>query len=35
MTPRVRETGLAWYNRPVLLAVLVGAVTLAINVYFW
>jgi SSS family solute:Na+ symporter len=35
MTPRVRETGLAWYNRPVLLAVIVGAVALAINVYFW
>jgi SSS family solute:Na+ symporter len=35
MTPRVREAGLAWYNRPVLLAVIVGAVALAINVYFW
>jgi SSS family solute:Na+ symporter len=35
MTPRLRETGLPWYHRPVLLAVLVGAVALAINVYFW
>ena len=24
MTPRVRETGLAWYNRPAVLAVIVG-----------
>jgi SSS family solute:Na+ symporter len=35
MTPRIREEGLAWYKRPVVLAVIVGAVTLAINIYFW
>ena len=35
MTPKVRETGSAWYQRPVPLAVIVGAVTIAINIYFW
>jgi SSS family solute:Na+ symporter len=35
MTPRVRETGLAWYNRPVVLAVIVGVMALALNVVFW
>lgn len=35
MTPKVREAGTAWYRRPVPLAVIVGAVTIAINIYFW
>jgi SSS family solute:Na+ symporter len=35
LTPRVHEHGLAWYLRPGILAVIVGAAALAINVYFW
>ena len=35
MTPRIREEGLAWHKRRVLLAVIVGAATLQINISFW
>jgi hypothetical protein len=35
MTPRIRKEGLAWHKRRVLLAVIVGAATVAINIYFW
>jgi SSS family solute:Na+ symporter len=35
LTPRVREHGLAWYLRPGILAVIVGAMAIALNVVFW
>jgi SSS family solute:Na+ symporter len=35
LTPKVREEGLAWYLRPGILAAIVGAVAVMINVYFW
>lgn len=35
MTPRVRDHGLPWYLRPGTLAVIVGAMALALNVVFW
>ena len=35
LTPKITEEGVAWYRRPALLAVIVGALTIALNVYFW
>jgi solute:Na+ symporter, SSS family len=35
LTPRVRDHGLAWYLRPGILAVIVGAMAIALNVVFW
>jgi SSS family solute:Na+ symporter len=35
LTPRVRDHGLAWYLRPGTLAVIVGAMAIALNVVFW
>ncbi len=35
LTPRLREEGLAWYRRPAVLAIVVGALTLVLNIYFW
>jgi SSS family solute:Na+ symporter len=35
LTPQVREDGLAWYLRPGLLAVIVGAMAIGLNIYFW
>jgi SSS family solute:Na+ symporter len=35
LTERPREEGLAWYQRPAVLAVLVLGMTLALNVLFW
>ncbi|MBE3134327.1 MAG: sodium:solute symporter family protein [Acidobacteria bacterium] len=35
LTPRVREEGLAWYRRPLLLGVIVLALTIGLNVCFW
>ena len=35
LTPRVREEGLAWYRRPLLLGIIVLALTVGLNVYFW
>jgi SSS family solute:Na+ symporter len=35
LTPRVRGERLAWYRRPLLVGVIVLALTIGINVYFW
>jgi len=35
LTPRVREEGLAWYLRPLLVGVIVLALTIGLNIYFW
>ncbi len=35
LTPRQTDAGLAWYRRPAVLGVLVLAVALALNIYFW
>ena len=34
LTPRVREEGLAWYRRPLLLGLIVLAVAVGLNIYF-
>ena len=35
LTPRITEEGVAWYRRPAVLAVVVGVLTIGLNVYFW
>jgi len=35
LTPRPSNAGLAWYRRPVLLGVIVLALSVALNLYFW
>ena len=35
MTPKFKEGPLPWYQRPVTLAVIVGAMAIALNVVFW
>ena len=35
LTPKQTEEGLAWYRRPAVLGVIVLAMTVALNVYFW
>jgi len=35
LTPRVREGGLAWYRRPLLVGVIVLALTIGLNICFW
>jgi len=35
MTPRIKETGVVWYNRPAFLAVIVGILTLTLTIIFW
>jgi len=35
LTPRIRDGGQAWYKRPAVLAVVVGVLTILLNVYFW
>ena len=35
LTPRIREDEQAWYRRPAVLAVVVGGLTILLNVYFW
>jgi SSS family solute:Na+ symporter len=35
LTPRIVETEKAWYMRPVVLGVVVGALTIVLNIYFW
>jgi solute:Na+ symporter, SSS family len=34
LTPKIRESGLPWYQRPVTLAVIVGAMAIALNLIF-
>jgi solute:Na+ symporter, SSS family len=35
LTPKVRETGLAWHKRPAVLGVAMLALTLVLNIIFW
>ena len=35
LTPRQTDHGLEWYRRPAVLGVIVLAVAVAMNVYFW
>jgi len=35
LTPRIKDTGAKWYNRPAVLAVIVGAITLTLTIIFW
>jgi solute:Na+ symporter, SSS family len=35
LTPKITEEGVAWYRRPAVLAVVVGILTIGLNVYFW
>jgi SSS family solute:Na+ symporter len=35
LTPRPSSAGLAWYRRPMVLGVIVLAVSVALNLYFW
>ena len=35
LTPKVREEGVPWYKRPVYLAILIGALTIILNIIFW
>jgi len=35
LTPRIRDGGQAWYKRPAVLAVVVGVLTILLNIYFW
>jgi len=35
LTPRAKEEHLPWYQRPVLLGVIVLLMTLALNIIFW
>ena len=35
LTPRIRDDERAWYKRPVVLAVVVGVLTILLNIYFW
>jgi SSS family solute:Na+ symporter len=35
LTPRIKDTGAKWYNRPAVLAVIVGVLTLTLTIIFW
>ncbi len=35
LTPKPSSAGLAWYRRPLVLGVIVLAVSIALNLYFW
>jgi solute:Na+ symporter, SSS family len=35
LTPRESDRGLAWYRRPLALGLVVLAVSIALNIYFW
>ena len=35
LTPKVRDAGLAWYRRPLVLGLIVLALTIGLNFYFW
>ena len=35
LTPKITEEGVAWYRRPAILAMVVGALTIGLNIYFW
>jgi SSS family solute:Na+ symporter len=35
LTPRIKEKGLKWYKQPAILAIIVLALTLVLNIIFW
>jgi len=35
LTPRPKEKDVAWYQRPVFLAIIVGAIAVVLNIIFW
>jgi SSS family solute:Na+ symporter len=35
LTPKIKETGVAWYASPAILGVIVLAVALVLNIIFW
>ena len=35
LTPRTKDDSKEWYQRPVVLAVLVGVITVVLNFIFW
>jgi SSS family solute:Na+ symporter len=35
LTPRITEEGVAWYDRPVTMAILVGIIALVLSLIFW
>ena len=35
LTPRITEEGVPWYRRPAVLALVVGVLTIGLNIYFW
>ncbi len=35
LTPRIREEGIVWYNRPVPLSILIGIMAIILSIIFW